>query len=531
MDLVGSFRREIYTNLTGRALFDFSVHRAEVRVTVRMPRVRITNNSVSSLEEQDIIIQTMADKANLPVKSSSISADKKPKKKKTVPSAARGSAQTEPAPPPQDPTEEEDIVAILESAEPGPQPGPSTVGGPGTGDGFVQQGIALQQPLVQPNPEGFPLPYFYPPQLYGRGFAQYPSMAQNFAFPDFSQAEAQSVHSEEWEAQSTTSSTARQPTHQISDEEDEALVPDVEAPKKDFASLKAGKVADVLKGRHEKVHGGDKLGEEINETLAGTVNDFYMETKVVAELDKLVKDYPRIKNIPKLRVAKLDVELFPAVDQNTRLTDVALQNLQKGLVGAVSAVCPVAALMVKRADTDPELEGLFTNMVDAIQMMTLVDQGLTTRRRELIKPSMQQTYAKTLAKGNDGSPEWLYGGNLTVEARKCEEAKKVAEKVMKRKQTQNAQPNQGAAQNKGAGRGQAKRFKFPQGNKQQHFLQRGYQSYQQGQGFPTPMPVYQPAYQQFQPQYQEYRQRNPRQGFQQQYGGQQQDFQKRGNKK
>ena len=485
-----------------------------------MPAGRTTNNSISSLVEQDLLITVMAEKTTTSVKNSTGSKEKKAKK-------PRGASQTVTAPDSQAPVGYGDNVATSARAEAEQVE---------TLEEGAQAPLQLVQPAGGQNPmgqEGFPLPYFYPPPLYGRGLGHYSGLGQNFVYPpDFGPMDAHSVHSEEsWEAQSVTS--GRQATHQMSDDEDDKQTEaqPIKAPKMDFASLKSGKMAEILKQRHEKTHGGEKLGPQINETLAGTINDFYAETKVNTELEKLAKDYPRVENVPRLCVPKLDVELFPAVDQNTRQTDVALQNLQKGLVGAISAMAPVASLMVNRGDVDAELEELCGNMVDAMQMVALVDLGLTTRRRELIKPSMQQTYARALAKGPSGSPEWLYGGNLSQEARKCEEAKKVAEKVMKRKNTQTTQQNAPATHFKGAGRGQNKRFKFQQGGNKQHYQPRGYQGF--NQVFPAPMPVYQQQYQQFpqQFQYQDFRQKSQRQNNQQNFVPQQQDFQKRGLKK
>ena len=498
-----------------------------------MPGGRSTNNSVSSLEEKDLPIEAMAEKTGSSVKVSTSSKEKKAKKPRassTQTAAAAAAAALAPEQPV--PGGSRDNVSIPDQAVP--------ESGDVVGDGGAQALPSLLQPQVVPNPnpmgqEGFPLPYFYPPQLYGRSLG-YSGLGQNFVYPDYGPMDAQSVQSEDpWETRSGVSTGGgRQATHQMSDEEDEEIteVQSVKAPKMDFTNLKSGRMAEILKQRHEKTHGGEKLGPQINETLAGTINDFYVETKVNIELEKLAKDYPRVENVPRLCVPKLDVELFPAVDQTTRQNDVALQNLQKGLVGAISAMAPVASLMVNRGDADSELEDLCGNMVDAMQMVALVDLGLTNRRRELIKPSMQQTYARALAKGPSGSPEWLYGGNLSQEAKKCEDAKRVAEKVMKRKNTQGPQQNASAAQSKGVGRGQNKKFRFQQpGNKQQHYQPRGYQGY--SQVFPAPVPVYQQQYQQYpqQFQFQDYRQKSQRQNNQQAFAPQQQDFQKRGPKK
>ena len=49
-------------------------------------------------------------------------------------------------------------------------------------------------------------------------------------------------------------------------------------------------------------------------------------TKAAGELEKLTKEYLRVKNLEKLVMPKPETELFTAIDQNT---DVSLQNLQR----------------------------------------------------------------------------------------------------------------------------------------------------------------------------------------------------------
>ena len=114
-----------------------------------------------------------------------------------------------------------------------------------------------------------------------------------------------------------------------------------------------------------------------------------------------------------------------------RGVNVALQNIKKGVVTAISAMAPIGSLMVERGNSDPDLEDLSVNMLDAMQLLALTSRGVEHRRREALKPNMQQTYAKVLGKPHE--PQWLCGGNLSEVTRKCEAAKRLADKVIKRK--------------------------------------------------------------------------------------------------
>ena len=89
-----------------------------------------------------------------------------------------------------------------------------------------------------------------------------------------------------------------------------------------------------------------------------------------------------------------------------------------------------------------------------------MSNGFSTRRRELLKPSMQNKYAKALLMRGNGFLEWLYGGNLSESAQKCELAQKVAE-VWKRKNSQHQQGHQGQRQQKQQRRGQQETVDTP----------------------------------------------------------------------
>ena len=96
----------------------------------------------------------------------------------------------------------------------------------------------------------------------------------------------------------------------------------------------------------------------MHKVMASTINDFFEEAKVAGELEKLTKNYPRIQNMEAQIVSRLDGEIFNAVDQHVRAADVALQNIQKGLVAAISAMAPVGTLLISRGLEDPELDAL-----------------------------------------------------------------------------------------------------------------------------------------------------------------------------
>ena len=186
-------------------------------------------------------------------------------------------------------------------------------------------------------------------------------------------------------------------------------------------------------------------------------------------------------------------------------------------------------------DAASELDELSQNMLDAMQLLALTSRGMENRRREALKPSMQHSYARVLGKPQEGDPQWLYGGNLSEATRKCEVAKRLTDKLIKRKgpQGQGPQNKQGAQ----GGQNNQKRFKnakqMRQNFQQQQMMPRmfGYQQFQpqmQQMNYQYQYPnQQQQGYQNFRPKGQRHQQPSAGQNM----GGGNQDFQKRGAQK
>ena len=270
-----------------------------------------------------------------------------------------------------------------------------------------------QAPQQQVMAAPFQVPYYVGPQQF-QGYYQPPPMQP---FPMFGNQAGFPPQEEEggweWEPSAPSASGSERLVHDISDDEEESQEAQEEPPQSpareeelDFSEFKEGKLVGILKDNHKKAKQGDKLGAPINEALAKILNEFTQETKVVTEMERLVKDYPKVKNLDKVAVPKLENELFGAMDQHVRNGDVFLQGIQKAMVAAISALAPLLAFMLKRGPTDEQLEGFSQNIVDATKVLILANKAMTSKRRELLRPTMQATYAKGLGKG-EVSPDWL----------------------------------------------------------------------------------------------------------------------------
>ena len=377
---------------------------------------RTTNNSVSTLDEQSAVIESVLSKETLSKKEK----DKKKRLKKEKDSKKiRPSSAAVPVSKDQ-PDEDSDAMA-----ESGSEDAQSIT---------WEQAKAHVQALHLANPYGLNL-----------GISQ-----------------------EQWDNASTVQSIDLQHigTHDLSDDEVSDLVSHADSasvaiqpeqvlpvqPELDMKLVGTGALADFLREEWSQVKECDKVSPKLDDCTAKIVNKMLKDSLHVTEMEKVAKNHPRVENVDFMKVPRLDMEVFEVVEQKVRNMDQSIQSIQKGVLASVSALSPVLSLLINRGESDEELNKVGRNLGESIKLLAYVNNILSAKRRELIKPYLAPVYAKVLTKGHETTPDWLYGGDLITTTRKCEASQKLAQKILKHKAEANPAKSQ-----------PAKRFKGPKG--------------------------------------------------------------------
>ena len=441
---------------------------------------RATNNStVVSLEEQTEVIENLSTLAG-GITSKKTDSSKDPKKggqKKTKPSNSRSAkAKTPMAGTPEAPLDTSsaqgprqsggtDDVTTSGSATGTPRSGvkagtketglPSTGGHDpkpststlaatstgaqpnGAGDGDFEEldetFLAQQQWLWQQHVRQFGM------QMPHMG--QYGNFVPNFQFgilpqdPAWAEQGEEEVETADEVPEVQTPNVRRQGTHEVSDEDEEEGEEEVivvqEVPK---SPQLEGITSGLVKKQLGQVKEADRVAKPVNENVASLLERYLKDCTAASEMDKLAKKHPRIENVVNMKTPRLDQEVFQVIDQNLKNADQAYQGIQRGILGAMGAFIPVLELVFQRKSTDPELDMLGEGVLEGLQLLAYANNAVGTKRKDYLKPHLAPTYAKTMSRGQTESSEWLYGGNLVETTKQCEAAKKIGEKVMKRKQ-------------------------------------------------------------------------------------------------
>ena len=284
------------------------------------------------------------------------------------------------------------------------------------------------------------------------------------------------------------------PVHEISDDEDDPQPAEPLGEVEEIRNDPQGGVADLIKLHLTKVKESDKVSPKVEEGVADVLKSFLEDTQFPGELERLAKTFHRVENVPQMTVPRIDEEVYQVVDHKVKNNDQSLQAIQKGVTGTLAAFTPILALAFTRGQSDPELVELSTNLVEGIRLLAFTHSAISAKRRDLIRPHLSPIYGKALSKVPEGAaPEWLFGGKLGDTAKQCETVKQLGVKLAKRKP--NPPPQQRG--------GQQKRFRppFPM---QSLPTYRPYNPWQQQQQvrFANPMSfqqTYQQPFQSYQP--------------------------------
>ena len=191
-------------------------------------------------------------------------------------------------------------------------------------------------------------------------------------------------HEEEEEVEEEESvEIIRQPTHAISEDEAEdsaepgPLPPTmvlVKAVPREVENVES--VAELIKEHLTHVKEANKVTPDVQSQVAELIDGFLEEACLISEMEKLAKKYPRVNNVPRMKVQKLDAEVFQVVEQGLRNTDQTFQAIQKGVLGGMAAIAPLMGLTLMRNTGDKELNRLGSNLVDALHLLAQANNAL-----------------------------------------------------------------------------------------------------------------------------------------------------------
>ncbi|XP_022803358.1 uncharacterized protein LOC111340734 [Stylophora pistillata] len=146
----------------------------------------------------------------------------------------------------------------------------------------------------------------------------------------------------------------------------------------------------------------EQTDPKVAQKLADIVNKRWGSKLEEAKLKEKLAKYNRPDNCEKLTVPKVNPEIWNKLKHVTRSADLRLANMQKVLVKVGSAIAKSTdTLLAIRADPEKtsasalteKLGKLITHNADALALLGHVNIDLSYRRRDAIKPNLNNEYS------------------------------------------------------------------------------------------------------------------------------------------
>lgn len=196
-------------------------------------------------------------------------------------------------------------------------------------------------------------------------------------------------------------------------------------------------------------------GPEVYPALAEFISDQLQNGFSTQELDQSIKTYPTIKNVPRAMAPDLESEIYDYKsfknDGGVRATDVTFKSIQKGIAAAINAFGPLAEVIMRQGDDNPELDAVSTPVLDIIRYLANALNGISKKRRDLMRPHIDQKYQKLAKTDEDFDPKFLFGGNFSERARKVRARDTLMKEVMKSDDKSHPQGQKRRQQNQNSG--------------------------------------------------------------------------------
>ena len=207
------------------------------------------------------------------------------------------------------------------------------------------------------------------------------------------------------------------------------------------APSQAGSQPDYDVGKDQS----DVIGEAVLQSLKQNMNSEGVGSPVHAEIATLIDTlftsgwpednlkeklsaYIRPANITKLVPVKVNSIIWDNLTPPARSTDLKMQKVHSGMIKALTAATQAASELKNSGQLTKVLGSVLEKIFDSIIFMSVATKDLNLRRRELLKPAINQEYSH-LCSANVPVTDELFGPDLSQQIKDLSELNKVAKQL------------------------------------------------------------------------------------------------------
>ncbi|XP_013393684.1 uncharacterized protein LOC106161315 isoform X2 [Lingula anatina] len=194
---------------------------------------------------------------------------------------------------------------------------------------------------------------------------------------------------------------------------------------------------NLFKHMAKKFNMSEEMADNVDDVLAKTVNDLFMNGLDEQHLNELIKQNHRPGNCDYLQVVKTNQLIWDQVPGWTKANDRKMQNIAHTLVKGANILVKTVNQMAlyernPEKDTSDHIGSMIENCNDVLALMGHMNRQINMTRKDFLKPQLSGEYAHLCSHELTYSQKFLFGDDLPKMARDIEDCSKIKHKLFDR---------------------------------------------------------------------------------------------------
>lgn len=173
------------------------------------------------------------------------------------------------------------------------------------------------------------------------------------------------------------------------------------------------------------INDDENLGPNVNQKLADIALKRWGKKLSQEKLKTLLGQHEVPENCAKLRVPKVNGEIWSQLTTYRKTADLRLSNMQKTLLRVMAATLTMCDKVLALNLKKEEQKAIMADGVDSIGFLSHIFTDLSGLRKEQMKPALKSDFHSLCSKELDEPNDLLFGDDLAKQIRDAKEATKI----------------------------------------------------------------------------------------------------------
>ena len=226
-----------------------------------------------------------------------------------------------------------------------------------------------------------------------------------------------------------------------SDEDLDRLVGEKDTANRSKRDLPSGEGSDlsknaesILKELETAINDDENFGPKVTQNLADLALKRWGKKLPQEKLKALLAQHEVPENCAKMVVPKVNSEIWSQLNTRRKTHDLRLNNMQKNLLRATSAVLSMCDKVLSLNLDKDQQKRLMADGVDTIGLLSHVFTDISGVRKEQMKPALKTEFHSLCTKEPEEPSSLLFGDDLAKQIRDAKEATRIGVAVGHSKQ-------------------------------------------------------------------------------------------------